>query len=257
MQLNLTISGDGPGDPVLLAHGLFGQARNLGGLARRLATSRRVISVDMRNHGDSPWNADHSYPAMADDLAQVIADHGGRADLVGHSMGGKAAMALALRHPGTVGRLAVLDIAPIDYGHSQDSLAAAMQETDLAGLNRRSDADRRLAAQVTAPGVRAFLLQSLDLKAEPPRWRLNLPVLRDQMDLITGWPADLQGKTFPGPALFLPGAQSDYVTEAGKRAIRDSFPQARIVTIKGAGHWLHADAPEAVSSALAMFFGAA
>ena len=258
MMLHSTITGDGDGPPILLAHGLFGQARNLGGVARRLAQNRRVISVDMRNHGDSPGDPDHSYAALAGDLARVIADNGGLADVAGHSMGGKAAMALALTHPQMVRRLVTMDIAPVGYGHVQTHLIDAMESLDLTGLERRSEADRRLAETVEEPGIRAFLLQSLDLKADPPRWRLNLPVLRDQMATLVGWPDDLPGSApYDGPALFLIGAESNYVTDDGRAVIRRLFPQARIVAIKGAGHWLHADAPETTAEALAQFFGAA
>ena len=257
MKLHITETGSGDGPPILMAHGLFGQGRNLGGIARRLAETRRVISVDMRNHGDSPADPDHSYPALAADLAAVIVDHGGVADVAGHSMGGKAAMALALTHPQAVRRLAVLDIAPIGYGHTQTRLIDAMEGLDLTGVDRKSEADRRLSETVDEPGVRAFLLQSLDLKSDPPRWRMNLQVLRESMAQLVGWPDDLPwASQFDEPALFLTGALSDYVTDDGRAAIRRLFPQARIVAIKGAGHWLHADAPETVADALAQFFAA-
>lgn len=253
-MLNMIHTGPEQGLPVILAHGLFGQARNLGGLARRLSQAgRRVVSVDMRNHGDSPQDADHSYAAMAADLAEVIAAEGGRADVAGHSMGGKAAMALALTRPERVRRLVVMDIAPVDYSHDQNALIDAMEGMDLTGVDRRSEADRRLARSVDDTGIRAFLLQSLDLKTQPPRWRLNLPVLRARMNDLTGWPENMPEGTFGGPALFLAGDQSEYVTDTGRAAIRRCFPQGRMVKIKGAGHWLHADAPEATAEALATF----
>lgn len=255
MKLNHATFGTDTGLPVLLVHGLFGQGRNLGALARRLAERRRVVTVDMRNHGDSPHGADHSYPALAGDLAHVVADLGGRADVVGHSMGGKAAMALALTRPELIRKLAVMDIAPVSYGHSQTHLIDAMEALDLTAIDRRSTADTALAARIQEPGIRAFLLQSLDLKAAPPAWRLNLPVLRDQMPVLTGWPDDLPKGSFDGPVLEVMGDQSDYVTEAGQQALRQHFPQARIVKVKGAGHWLHADAPEAVAGILQNWLG--
>lgn len=256
MKLNHSISGPDAGLPVLMAHGLFGQGRNLGALARRLAEGRRVVSLDMRNHGDSFHDPDHGYAALAGDLADAIADLGGCADLVGHSMGGKAAMALALTRPRMVRKLAVLDIAPVAYGHSQNHLIDAMASLDLSGIDRRSTADAALAERIDDPGVRAFLLQSLDLKSDPKAWRLNLPVLRDQMDRVVGWPDGLPGGAFDGPVLEIAGEQSDYVTDAGQAALRECFPQARIVRVKGAGHWLHADAPETVSEILVSFLGA-
>lgn len=255
MTLNRTESGPEGGIPILLAHGLFGQGRNLGALARRLAESRRVVTVDMRNHGDSPHDDDHSYAAMADDLAGVIEDLGGRADLVGHSMGGKAALVMAMTRPELIRKLAVMDIAPIAYGHSQSHLIDALEGLDLGAISRRSEADGQLAEAIAPPGLRAFLLQSLDLKAQPPEWRLNLPVLRAQMDAITGWPEDVPAGRFDGPAMALVGAESDYVDEAGEAALRRYLPQVRIVTLKNAGHWMHADAPEAVAETLALFLG--
>lgn len=257
MKLNTLISGDDHGlPPVLLVHGLFGSAKNLGGIARRLDEQRKVISVDMRNHGDSPHDPDHSYPALADDLRQVIEAHGGVADVVGHSMGGKTSMVLALSHPQMVRRLAVLDIAPVSYGHTQQEYVDAMQGLDLDGLKLRSEADKRLAQSVDEAGVRAFLLQSLDLKADPPRWKLNLPVLSDQMSSLVGWPDGLPKGAFDGPALFLAGADSDY-TRAGKNAdaIHEYFPQAELRYIANCGHWLHAEEPKQVADAVADFLG--
>lgn len=255
MKLNHTVTGPESGLPIFLVHGLFGQGRNLGVIARRLAGTRRVVAVDLRNHGDSPHDSDHSYRAMADDLAGIIADFGGRADLAGHSMGGKAAMVLALTQPDLLRKLVVMDIAPVAYGHSQNHLIDAMEAVDLDGLDRRGEADRRLAGGIDSPGLRAFLLQQLDLKSDPARWRLNLPVLRDWMDRTTGWPGDLPKGMFGGPALFMAGANSDYVDDAGEAAIRDYFPQAKLLRIKNAGHWMHADAPEAVAETLAAFLG--
>ena len=255
MMLNMIVTGtDTEQPPVLLAHGLFGSGKNLGGLARRLAETRRVISVEMRNHGDSFHDPDHSYPALANDLAQVIAANGGRADVLGHSMGGKTAMMLALTRPELVRKLVVMDIAPYAYGHTQTALIDAMEGMDLTGLRLRSEADARLAAAIDEPGVRAFLLQSLDLKSDPPRWKYNLTALRDQMPLLIGWPDAPKG-TYDGPTLFLAGAESDYCREPQLEAIRAYFPQAKMRYFAGAGHWLHADRPTEVAEAVAAFLG--
>lgn len=253
-MLQTVISGDDSArPPILIAHGLFGSARNWGVIARRLSDQgRRVITVDMRNHGDSPWQDSHSYPDLAHDLAQVIAAHGGQADVLGHSMGGKAAMALALIHPGLVRRLIVADIAPVGYGHTQQHLIDAMRAVDLSATQTRRDADLQLAQSVTAEGVRAFLLQSLDLKTR--HWRLNLDVLERFMPAILGWP-DLAGH-YDGPSLFLSGALSDYVTPAHRPTIKALFPNARFAKIPGAGHWLHADRPREFEAAITAFFNA-
>ncbi len=253
-MLHYTTTGDATElPPVILAHGLFGSGRNLGGIARRLAQDRQVISVDMRNHGDSFHADDHSYAALAADLAEVIAANGGIADLVGHSMGGKAAMVMALTQPGLVRRLAVLDIAPLGYAHSQIGVLSAIEDLDLAGLRLRSEADARLAQRMKDAGTRAFLLQSLDLKTDPPSWKMNLPALRANMDSITGWPEGLTAGAFDGPVLVMAGANSDYCTDAGIDAIRRFFPQADVEFVEGAGHWLHAEKPEEVSTRLADF----
>lgn len=240
--------------PLLIAHGLFGSARNWGVIARRLADSRRVLTVDMRNHGGSPWQATQTYADMAGDLAEVIEAEGGPMDVLGHSMGGKAAMMLALTRPELVRRLVVADIAPVAYGHSQSGHIAAMRALDLNGITTRGEADRRLSAVISDPSLRAFFLQSLDLKALPPRWRLNLDVLEAEMSKIVGWP-DPEGQ-FEGPALFLSGGDSDYVKAEYRNDIKRLFPGARFAKIPGTGHWLHADKPREFETAVRVFLDA-
>lgn len=240
--------------PLVIAHGLFGSARNWGGVAKRLAEGRQVVAVDMRNHGDSPRSADHSYAAQAADLAEVIAGFGGRADVLGHSMGGKAAMALALDAPERVARLVIADIAPVAYEHDQSGYLRAMQAVDLARVTRRSDADSMLAGAVEDPAVRAFLLQSLGVGPQGADWKLNLAALADQMPAIMGFP-QMAGR-FDGPALVVTGAASDYVRPEHWPAIRALLPTALHLEIAGAGHWLHAEAPRRFVEAVAGFLEA-
>lgn len=239
-------AGDRP--PLMIAHGLFGSARNWGVIAKRLAEARRVVVVDMRNHGDSPWAEAHDYESMAEDLAELI---DGRWDVLGHSMGGKAAMVLALRHPEKVNRLVVADIAPVAYGHTQAHLVEAMAALDLSAATSRGEADRALAASVEDPGVRAFLLQSLDVKER--RWRLNLDVLGREMPKILSFP-EIEGH-FDGPALFLFGGNSTYVLPEHRARIKALFPEARFAKIPGAGHWLHAEKPREFEAAVSAFLG--
>ncbi len=241
------------GAPFLIAHGLFGSARNWGALSKRYARGRRVVAVDMRNHGDSPHDPAHDYPAMAADLADTIEHVGAPAAVMGHSMGGKAAMTLALTRPDLVERLIVADIAPVAYGHSQSLMIDAMRRIDPGAVDKRSDADAELAKHVSEAPVRAFLLQSLDLKER--RWRLNLDVLDDEMHRITGWP-DPPGVS-DNRALFLTGGASDYVTPDARPAVRAHFPRARFARIPGAGHWLHAEKPREFEAAVATFLEAA
>lgn len=239
---------------LLIAHGLFGSARNWGIIARRMADHRDVIAVDMRNHGTSPRANTQSYPDMAADLAEVIRAHGAPMDVLGHSMGGKAAMQLALTHGALVRRLIIADIAPVAYGHDQSPHIRAMQSLDLSGLTTRGDADHRLSAVIADPALRAFFLQSLDLKSNPPEWRLNLDVLQSEMPKIVGWP-ETQGH-YDGPTLFLAGSESHYIKPEYRAAIRALFPFARFAKLIGAGHWLHADKPREFEDTIRAFLDA-
>ncbi|EPX85431.1 alpha/beta fold hydrolase [Salipiger mucosus] len=235
--------------PLLIAHGLYGSARNWGVIAKRLSDTRQVIAVDMRNHGESAWTETHTYPEMAEDLAEVIAEHGGRADVLGHSMGGKAAMCLALAHPDKVSRLVVADIAPVAYTHSQMQFIEAMRAVDLSKVEKRSDANDQLADTVEMPALRSFFTQSLDLREK--RWVLNLDVLAESMDKIMGFP-EVSGQ-FDGETLFLSGAESDYVQPEHRERIRALFPEARFAKLPGAGHWLHAEKPRDFEAAVRAF----
>lgn len=232
--------------PLLIVHGLYGSARNWSVIARRLSANRHIVAVDMRNHGSSFHSDTHDYPAMADDLAQVIKHFGGKSDVLGHSMGGKAAMVLALTRPELVNRLIVADIAPVSYTHTQIHLVEAMQALDLSRVEKRSDADRLLETSIETPSVRAFLLQSLDIKER--RWRLNLDALGANMPEILSFPEVTS--QFDGPTLMLSGAESDYVLPQHKPLIRNLLPNAKFAKIPGAGHWLHAEKPREFEAAI-------
>lgn len=241
--------------PLVIAHGLYGSGRNWGVIARRLADQREVIAVDMRNHGASPWHESHSYPDLAADLAEVIATLGQPVDLLGHSMGGKASMQLALTQGALLRRLVVADIAPVAYDHDQTRHIEAMRALDLTHLTTRGEADRRLTQLIEDPGLRAFFLQSLDLKAEGgPRWRLNFDVLAAEMAKIVGWPGT--AGVFNGPTLFLTGALSPYVRPEYRSQIIAQFPKARFAKLSGAGHWLHAEKPREFEEAVRVFLAA-
>ncbi|MEH6834647.1 MULTISPECIES: alpha/beta fold hydrolase [Falsihalocynthiibacter] len=236
--------------PLLIVHGLFGSARNWGVIAKRLAEDRVVHTVDMRNHGESPRYSSQSYMDMADDLAHVINDLGAPMDVLGHSMGGKAAMVLAVQSPDLVNRLLVADIAPVAYSHTQMPLIEAMRSLDLAQVEKRSDADRLLRDAIPEDGVRAFLLQSLDVKAQ--EWRLNLDVLADQMDRILGFP-ELTG-VFDKPTLFLSGGASEYVLPAHRPLIKALFSNVYFAKMPDVGHWLHAENPRDFEASIRAFF---
>jgi pimeloyl-ACP methyl ester carboxylesterase len=239
------------GPPLVVAHGLFGSARNFNTLGRRWAASRRVVLLDMRNHGASPWADAMDYAAQAGDLADAVERlAGGRALVLGHSMGGKAAMALALTRPELVAGLIIADIAPVPYAHTHLSYVRAMRAVDLARVRRRSDADPMLADAVPDPTLRAFLLQNLLVEDGAARWRLNLAAIEHEMPKLTGWPADWPRDRFEGPTHFLHGGASDYVPDAGRAKIAGLFPAAEVEAIDGAGHWLHAEKPAEFAAAV-------
>lgn len=239
-----------PGAPrLMLVHGLFGSGRNWGVIAKRLADRFHVTTVDLRNHGDSPRDATHGYPEMAADLAGLIGHLGAPTHLMGHSMGGKAAMMLALTEPALLNRLVIADIAPVPYSHSQMPYIEAMQAVDLSTVTRRSDAEAQLAALGVEPALCSFFTQSLDVAGK--RWKLNLEALAAEMPKIMSFP-DIAGR-FDGPALFLAGANSDYVSRAHRAPIKALFPGARFARLKDAGHWLHAEQPRAFEAALRSF----
>lgn len=253
LMLNTIIHGEPTANPpLLIAHGLYGSARNWGVIARRLADERQVVAVDMRNHAYSMWTDQHSYPVLANDLAEVIEHFGGKADVVGHSMGGKAAMTLALQHGHLVRKLVVADIAPVTYTHSQIQFIEAMRAVDFSGIERRSDAAQQLADQGVEPALQSFFTQSLDIKGK--RWLLNLDVLAAEMPQIMGFP-ELDA-SWDGPALFLSGGDSDYVRPEYRDLIRALFPTAKFAKIPAAGHWLHAEKPREFEAAVRAFLNA-
>ncbi len=251
MILSVTEAGEGP--PLVLLHGLFGAGQNWGGIRRALAPRYRVLTPDLRSHGASPAAAAMDYASMAADVAETM-DAAGvpRAAVVGHSMGGKVAMALSLAHPGRVDRLVVADIAPVRYKPALRGYVDAMQALPLTpGLTRR-DADAHLAATIPETGIRAFLLQSLRFETDPPSWRLGLPELAAAMPVIEDF-APPAGATYDGPVLVMAGETSGYVRPEHHAAFRALFPRVAFTTIPKAGHWLHAENPQGFLAALEPF----
>ncbi len=247
------------GSPVVFLHGLFGQGRNWTGVAKRLAEDHRVLLVDLPDHGGSPWSDSFDYLAVADQVAALIAPSDPVA-LVGHSMGGKVAMVLALRHPELVERLVVVDISPVSH-ESMDEFEryiAAMRGLDLSGIRRREDADRALREAVPHPTVRGFLLQNLRRDGDGWRWQLNLDLLARDLAAIGGWPEERLSSAAPydGPVLWVRGERSDYVREEYAAAMDRWFPRNRKVTVKDAGHWVHSEQPEVFGEVLRRFLAA-
>lgn len=257
-DLHITDLGDN-GPRVVFFHGLFGQGKNWTRSAKILADRYRVTLVDMPNHGRSGWSEHLDYVAFADQLAELF-DAGDPVRLVGHSMGGKIAMVLALRHPELVERLVVVDIAPVTYPRTSEfaGYIKAMQALDLTALERRSDADEALFGAVPNRTVRSFLLQNLRHDKDGWWWQPNLDLLGRENAVLGRWPEeDLGGATpYDGKVLWVGGAESDYITEDHVPAMMRWFPRASRVTVKNAGHWVHSQQPEVFQQVLERFLSA-
>lgn len=251
MILNAITTGEGA--PVVLLHGLFGASSNWRTIQRHLAAAgRRVIALDLRNHGASPHVAGMGYGLMATDVAETLATLSALpAAVIGHSMGGKTAMMLALNRPEWVARLIVVDIAPLAYPPLHRKLVAAMAALPLLPTLSRRAADAALAAVEPDPMVRSFLLQNL--RFDPlPHWRLGLGEVAAGMPELEDFSAPA-GARYEGPTMFVRGGRSPYLREGYEQEIRAFFPTARIATINDAGHWVHWEAPEAFRQTVEAF----
>lgn len=249
--VELVFDSVGEGPPLVILHGLFGWARNWQSVARALAHRYRVLVVDARNHGRSPHATAMDYTAMAADVAALMDREGApAATLLGHSMGGKTAMTLALTAPARVSRLVVVDIAPVATPDQHTPLIDAMLALPLAEVRRRLDADARLRAAIPDDEIRLFLLQSFVPGPERGAWRFNLPALRAAMPaLIAGLPVPPDAR-YAGPVHVIRGARSDRVTVATLAAMQPHFPHLCLHTVAGGGHWPHAEAPQEFTLAL-------
>ena len=229
--------------PVVLIHGLFGQGRNLGRIQRELAAERRTVAFDLRNHGASP-HGPMQLEQMAGDIEDSMAAVGlESAVVIGHSLGGKTAMATALLYPKRVRRLLVADIAPVAYRHANIGFARAMKAMRLTRGMTRAEADKRLAEAIPDRGVRDLLLQNL-MVGEAPGWRIGLDEIIASVADAEGWPDFGPDASYAGRTLFLRAENSHYVLPEHEGAIRRFFPRATIATLRDAGHWLHADRPD-------------
>ena len=245
------------GGVVVFLPGLFGQGRNFTQIAKGLVPEFQSVLVDLPNHGASDWTEGFDYCEQADLVAAELrtgAAAEGPVNLVGHSMGGKVAMALALRHPELVEHLAVVDISPAaresmaEFEHLLESLL----QLPLEEISSRGEADQRLREPIPQDMVRGFLLQSLARSGDGFHWRPNLRLLRDSLPAIGEFP-DFSGEQFDGPVLWIAGEDSDYVTEEHAPAMRQLFPRATQTTVKNAGHWVHSEQPQVFTSVLKTF----
>ncbi|GGC40033.1 esterase [Siccirubricoccus deserti] len=228
----------GEGPPVVLLHGLFGSAQNWGSIQKRLAAHHRVLALDLPSHGASAHDKAMDYPRMAAAVAGAMA---GPMAVLGHSMGGKVAMMLALGRPELVTRLVVADIAPVTYPPTLRGYVEAMRAVPMhPGLTRR-EADAALAGAVPEAGVRAFLLHNLRLGEGAPSWRLGLEEIAAAMPLLEGFPE--VAARYDGPVLVLAGERSNYIRPAYHARIRALFPRVEFAIVPGTGHWVHAENP--------------
>ncbi len=246
MKLFSRFNGDGK-DALIILHGLLGSSANWKSLAKRFGQHRSVYSLDLRNHGQSGWSDEMDYAVMADDVLEFIDGlHHRNIALLGHSMGGKVAMHLALSAPDSIQALMVADIAPVAYTHGFEHFLEPMMAIDLTTLNSRNQADRLLSEAVPEAHIRAFLLHNLhyDKASDSWAWRPNLQVLLDSMPAIADFDIPLPG-VCTRKAIFIHGANSNYVQPQHHKTIQFHFPRASFSKIEHAGHWLHAEQPAA------------
>jgi esterase len=253
VELNYRISGEG--EPLILLHGLFGSLENLGGISRRLQDEWQIHALDQRNHGSSPHTDAMDYPAMAADVVAYMDARGiDKASILGHSMGGKVAMQVALQAPERVNKLIIADISPVAYKPKHDAILESLKSLELEGVRSRQDADEQMAEWVDALATRQFLLKNLERVPRDEqvtdgpmfRWRLNLPVIDACYANLAAAPVS-EGP-FTGPVLFLKGADSAYIQEKHRADIQRLFPAAEIRIIQGTGHWLHAEKADLFAS---------
>jgi esterase len=246
------------GSRVVFLHGLFGQGRNWNTLGKQLADKHRVTLVDLPHHGRSPQPDVFDYLDVTAAVAELLSAEDPAA-VVGHSMGGKVAMLLAITRPELVSRLVVADMSPVAYERVGGfrTYVEAMQGLDLSRITRREEADAGMQEAVPDPTIRGFLLQNLRREGDGWRWAMNLPVLGRDLDRLGDWPTeDLKAyEPYDGPVLWVAGELSSYVTDEYAPAMKEWFPRYRKVTIKGAGHWVHSEKPETFLAALRQFLG--
>ncbi len=250
MQLNYKRSGQGP--TVILIHGLFGSLENLGMVRRGLQTEFDVISVDLPDHGSSPTSEQFSFAHYANSVIQLMDELSlSSAHFLGHSLGGKIAMTIALHHPERVKKLIIADIAPVTYPPRHDAIFAGLNCVDLVRHTDRKQAETAMKQHIAEAGVRQFLLRSFVLDDGVPQWRFNLSLLqRDYPLLSEGLSHDTP---FIGPTLFIKGENSDYITAKHRDKIHQLFPHAKARIIENTGHWLHAEKPDVFNRIAAQF----
>ena len=254
LDLYAEVTGQGP--DVVLLHGLFGMGSNLKGIARVLSEHYRVHSLDLRNHGQSPHTEFMDYPAMAADVAGYI-QHAGikHCHVIGHSMGGKVAMQLALAKADMVGKLVIADISPVAYAANHDEVFAGLEAVDLGQITTRKQVEAILSQHLSEPAVTQFLLRNLYRDGDKQfHWRMNIAALKHNYANIKAGIDSTE--VYSKPTLFIKGELSDYIQPSHREAIMALFPKAELKVIQNTGHWLHAEKPAAFNQQLLKFLKA-
>ena len=235
----------GKGRPLIILHGLFGSSDNWMSIAKMLSGRFSVFLPDLRNHGNSPNSELWNYDVMAEDVAQLIQSHGlNNCSVIGHSLGGKIAMNLALKNPGFINKLIIVDIGPKDYPVRHRKILDGLLSINLSEVRRRQDADDQLANYVPEPAIRMFLLKNLNREGDHQfKWKINLDTINRKIENVGQ--AVAIGEIIEVPTLFIRGGKSDYILEEDIQEIRRIFKHVEIKTISDAGHWVHAEQPKA------------
>jgi len=234
------------GPDFVVLHGLFGSGKNWRSFAGSLEEDFQVWTLDARNHGDSPHADSMSYQQMAEDVVRFF--DGNELEnviLLGHSMGGKTAMQLALRFPDRIAALIVVDIAPVCYDHQQKQLKLieAMQGLHLEAEMSRSDIEKKLALKIPEKRLLSFLMTNLYRQNGQFQWRIGLEQIAAGMPYLLNYPE--VNSVFEGPVQFIGGENSAYLKFEYHALIRKKFPESRITMLKNCGHWLHIEQPAA------------
>lgn len=243
------------GQPVIILHGIFGTADNWQTFGKKLSENHRVYMVDQRNHGFSPHSDKFNYHYLAEDLKAFIDHHHlDHPVILGHSLGGKAAMHFALKYPENFDKLIVVDIAPKGYPVHHGNIIKGFEAVDIAHIKSRREADEQMAAVIGEPGIRQFLLKNLTRNEEGEYvWKLNLPVIKANLENVVE--GIVSKSVCPNPALFVKGEKSDFIQYDDEPDIKVYFPNAQLITIPEAGHWIHADKPERLMEEVKGFMG--
>lgn len=248
MELNHKIMGEG--DPIIIMHGLFGMLDNWQSIAKELSQDYMVILIDLRNHGKSPHSDEWNVQVMARDVIEFMQSQWiFEATIIGHSMGGKVAMQVALTEPDMVSNLIVVDIAPRSYERGHDLIFTALNSVPIETVASRGDVEEYLGKYISETGIKLFLMKNLSRNKDGSyRWKMNLPIIEKNYESILQ--PTLSDFPYEGPTLFISGERSDYIREEDQERIIELFPEAKVETISNAGHWVHADQKDAIIASI-------